>query len=1476
MNGNEFIREKNRRKTEQKKCPKINLDISKINKSKFKFSISPRIKIKTNNNKNNLKNSEIKNFHYSNKTVNKHKLIQKHISIQSSAFKRQSMFNPIGKNIEDKKIDDKRYSLEIFQTKTKKFYQKYNLKINGRKSLPKINNNNNNNVDFTKSQLNKIEDNIINAINNMRIKIEKQSKTPPQITNIISAEVTPNKLASSPNLKFIFKKKTKKSKKGVKKFLQSSLLMKETRLNDYSFKKNDKKKRNRSFDLSERAKKKILNKFKNSLMKSSIKGLTIVTKSISYNDEDSENNNENYKGFALLPTSNILLYFDLFLIIADLYSFIVIPLSVAKNNNIRNKNSIVQEIIQYLIDLIFLLDFILSFFRGYYNFEMEIVRNNKKIIKHYLKQYLTVDLLQAIPLYTIIRIFYKPKNIYYFGYFERESILVVFFLFIKPFKIFKIIKKKQNKALEDFYLYLSESYYLEQLVSFIIYFIIFFLFIHLFICLHIYLAFQNYPNWITHINIINESFFAKYISSFYFMITTMTTVGYGDIVCISPIERIYHIILLVIGTLLYTFLVSKIGNYLRDERHEQIKLDRDLNILENIRITYPAMSFKLYAKIKSHLLSIFNKRKKTGISLLINGVPDAIKNDLLFKIYAKVINGFSIFKDVKNSHFILQVLQSFIPVLSKKEEIIILEGEVIQNIVFVKDGRLSLEIAIDLNDPYKSFQKYFEVNFTGISKNEENNLYLNKDNSVMFKPERNYNDLKAEIDFLLENRNTLVNNSRIESNGISVDLGRLDFSRNEIEEIDYSNYQIIKIIDIRKNEHYGDVHMLIEKPSPFTLKAKSRIAELFLLRKHDATVLSNNFQNIWKRIHSKSYHNLVSIKKLTFKILKQYYNTYFYKKNKENPILSNLDVTRNSVNDLSFIKNLKRYNNKVSSKNNNIFSNSQLKSGKTLNNINKNKLFIGYEQKRKNSGDQDDELSFSSSFDSNSFDNSNNTKNTIKNNNINDTLPIIKINQVEKDKDIISFNNKIRNSKTHKIIKQTSSKAFGNKKMIDKFTFNSDNESKHFSSPKKILSIKNNFPKFKLTKTSKKSLSLNNYDYKSLNNSQNKSDNNLTHKSSINETINICNQVKDEIKNNNNNINILTLEDINQNLSKRIKKKIKKRKKIKKLKEFLKLQSQINKFFSELNKSKNNSRNDIITNGEYNLDYSISSSNNKLLSQILDSTTTEIDTNSIFQSNRKYSSYSLKIESSESFHIKSYYNNINSLTKGKMINNMQYKKYIESILKKYINESKENSKIISSSILKKNKKEKYFRKSFGQTEIKKNNDEIIFSENDIKPMSNQKFKNIIIEETNKLSSKNNIKTEKLTEKKTVSKNKNSSKIFEKEIEIKENGFKKSDIEYHKNNMETNVYKGNNEKKNINKIKKENKIKDEDIINSNSKELNNKSLKSSLNVFKEYDKYYNNTNENRLSMLNTKNNNVSIRNSDNIIEENEKTKKCKIF
>ena len=61
--------------------------------------------------------------------------------------------------------------------------------------------------------------------------------------------------------------------------------------------------------------------------------------------------------------------------------------------------------------------------------------------------------------------------------------------------------------------------------------------------------------------------------------------------------------------------------------------------------------------------------------------------------------------------------------------------------------------------------------------------------------------------------------------------------------------------------------MYLEKPAPLTLKVKSKIAEIFFLKKKDAFMISSLHHNIVKRINDKSYKNLLSIKKKTLQIL---------------------------------------------------------------------------------------------------------------------------------------------------------------------------------------------------------------------------------------------------------------------------------------------------------------------------------------------------------------------------------------------------------------------------------------------------------------------------------------------------------------------------------------------------------------------------------------------------------------------------------
>ena len=75
----------------------------------------------------------------------------------------------------------------------------------------------------------------------------------------------------------------------------------------------------------------------------------------------------------------------------------------------------------------------------------------------------------------------------------------------------------------------------------------------------------------------------------------------------------------------------------------------------------------------------------------------------------------------------------------------------------------------------------------------------------------------------------------------------------------------IKIIDLRKNEHFGDALMILNEKSPVTIKVRTKNAELLFLQKTDATEISNVYPNIWKRIVNKSLFNMKQIKNMAKK-----------------------------------------------------------------------------------------------------------------------------------------------------------------------------------------------------------------------------------------------------------------------------------------------------------------------------------------------------------------------------------------------------------------------------------------------------------------------------------------------------------------------------------------------------------------------------------------------------------------------------------
>ena len=608
------------------------------------------------------------------------------------------------------------------------------------------------------------------------------------------------------------------------------------------------------------------------IIKEKSRRLKKINKLYDSSAEDESDKDMLSSNYGLNPKSIFIDVYDIIILISILFYLLYIPIKLAKNKMIINNDEYFVLFIIYFSELICILDLIISFFRWFYNNEFKLINDSYLIFNHYFYGYFLFDLIMAVPFYSIYKYKYQEKSDYNLLYDDKNYILKIV-ICLKAFKIFKLNQSKNNRLVYFFNRKFAKIYYMERIYQIIQLLFMIISMLNLFICFHIYLAEISYPNWIVSSNIGDYSFIDKYVASLYFIVATITSVGYGDIVCISKEETLFQIILLSIGLVAYSWIISTVADRVKNKNRAQIKYNKDMAKLEAIRISYPNMPFKLYNKIQQHIQRLLTQQKKMENNILINSLPYYLQNSVLFQIYKEQIEKFIFFKNCDNSDFVLKVLTHLIPLFTKKDVILVGEGEFLENIFFIKYGRLSLEAIIDLNQIENSVEKYLKYRFEDIEAIED---FYDNENSFQ---KSNINDISLEVSInkkrknLIEIIKTQFENIEdipaMDESNIEQEIGKYDFQM-EKEELYKGNIKYIHILDLLKNEYFGDILMFMNIPNPLSLKVKSKRAELYVLRKKDAFNIKRDYQNIWQRINKKSIHNLKSLKSLTLDIINRY------------------------------------------------------------------------------------------------------------------------------------------------------------------------------------------------------------------------------------------------------------------------------------------------------------------------------------------------------------------------------------------------------------------------------------------------------------------------------------------------------------------------------------------------------------------------------------------------------------------------------
>jgi hypothetical protein len=502
--------------------------------------------------------------------------------------------------------------------------------------------------------------------------------------------------------------------------------------------------------------------------------------------------------WMLEPNSIAVKVIECLVLIALLYSTLITPIQLA----FKLFGSITYIVLEGIVDLIFISDFVSGFYIGHHDFDEKLIKNRWKIFIYYFYSWFTFDLLTAIPVNSFFAILLKLANFEISLTVEITELIIL----IRLLKFFKFFLKHDN------HFNLMKLFKISANMTFIFSFTLYFTINHLLACVFIFLSKLEVGGWVDIYGFTDSEPFDVYVASFYFNSATIFTIGYGDIICVNIYERSYNVLLLMVGILIYSYAVSVLSRYVQNQDEKTAKFGKRLEILQQFKLKYEIKD-EIYLKI-ARFLRYEYMIYKIDNNTLLSELPVRLRNELMYNMYQDVIQNFVFFKSFDNLDFINRVLLTLKPIKALRNEIIMREGELVDETVFVKMGVLSLEVSINL------------------SEFEDKKPHL-KD-SILKKIDKNETVIGAKGVFKRD-------------------------SLNSVQDYKPPDIRIFKIIKIRRNEHFGDVLMFLNQPSPLSVRVKSKIAELLLLNKINLANIAKDYPEIFHKIYLKSIYNMDKI-----------------------------------------------------------------------------------------------------------------------------------------------------------------------------------------------------------------------------------------------------------------------------------------------------------------------------------------------------------------------------------------------------------------------------------------------------------------------------------------------------------------------------------------------------------------------------------------------------------------------------------------
>lgn len=388
------------------------------------------------------------------------------------------------------------------------------------------------------------------------------------------------------------------------------------------------------------------------------------------------------------PSGTFKRFWETFKFVILIYTFIYLPLKITLFADSEDDYKDFTYLFDKFIDFIFFIDLILNFFTPVMG-KFDMITVHKAIAKIYLKGWFTLDLLTLIPMDEILKYTIGEERMRNFELFVQMVKIARLFRLVKLLRLFKSFDfKNSDNYIINFLAYVSKGTPLMVLLP---NFLLIVISVHVYSCIYYFIGDQNSENlgWIDVSKSRERELFDKYIYTFYFVIQTFSTVGYGDVKSNLYVaaEIVSRMCIMFSGVLIFSVFTGQIVETRNNSLIREEELDLKVNKLRDIVKKYQ-LPAKMYYYIVEQLRAPKEEVKHYDFSALKKDELDTFEyNKFVNKFYG--VGLFS--EDIEDREFVLSLGRAARPKHFVKGELVYEKGEPAVIFYFILYGQVQVE-----------------------------------------------------------------------------------------------------------------------------------------------------------------------------------------------------------------------------------------------------------------------------------------------------------------------------------------------------------------------------------------------------------------------------------------------------------------------------------------------------------------------------------------------------------------------------------------------------------------------------------------------------------------------------------------------------------------------------------------------------------------------------------------------------------------